>query len=383
MLLAARRRALCTRPIYANQHLLPRLPLPTLDATLGRYLAAAKPLVPPPQYEATASLVQALLEDERSELRALQSQLEATESTRSAPSYVAQAWDDMYLCGRWPLPLNSNPGWASESFTFPPAATTQVQRAARLIAAMTKVALEVEDGTLSPDVFKGVIPVDMNQYARMFSSTRLPRRGRDELHKAVAAAPMVPYIAVLRGSDFWKMPVLDAAGVPLSVLALEESLERVCSDTPSSHSPSSSAAPAPSLAALTTMDRDSWADTRALLAAHRPINAASLATLDDALFHCCLDLGPPVDHDTDAAVRLALCGHPADAPRWFDKGITVMVSADGLPMGQFEHSWGDGMCARPPPVIACAHTHAHASLSLNARLLTAAQPQCPPSLPIR
>lgn len=331
------RRALCTRPMYANQHVLPRLPLPTLEGTLRRYLEAAKPLVPPPQYEATASLVQ----EAREALSSLQSSLEATESAKSEPSYVAAAWDDMYLCGRWPLPLNSNPGWASESTAFPPTATSQVQRAARLIAAMTKVALEVEGGTLSPDVFKKTIPVDMNQYAKMFASMRIPRRGRDELHKAAPTSPMVSFIAVLRGADFWKVPVLDAAGAPLSVAALEASLDVVCNSSPSAVS-------APSLAALTTMDRDAWADSRASLSAHHPTNAASLAALDDALFHCCLDLGPAVDHDTDAAVRLALCGHPTSAPRWFDKGITVMVSSDGVPMGQFEHSWGDGMYVLRP-----------------------------------
>jgi len=47
--------------------------------------------------------------------------------------------------------------------------------------------------------------------------------------------------------------------------------------------------------------------------------------------------------DLDAAVRVALCGDNRSAPRWNDKCVTMSFSADGVPSGQFEHSWGDGI----------------------------------------
>ena len=55
-----------------------------------------------------------------------------------------------------------------------PQRNSQVQRAARLIAAGCGFAMQVESGALTPDVFKGKIPVDMRQYKSMFASTRIP-----------------------------------------------------------------------------------------------------------------------------------------------------------------------------------------------------------------
>lgn len=342
-------RMLSTKPITKNQRLLPRLPLPSLEDTLQRYLKAAEPVVEPDQFVATSAVVSEALA-EGSELRKLQAQLSEADGLKRDASFIAVEWDDMYLKGRWPLPLNSNPGWVSETSVFPENATTQVQRAARMVAATTKVALKVETGTLSPDLFKGKIPVDMRQYSQMFAATRLPARDRDRLHKAPPCPPphaTVPYIAVLRGADFWRVPVLDAAGDPLSVRALEGMLQTVCDATDAASATASARSDrdvaTPSLAALTTLERDSWADARAALASHSPLNAASLAVLDDSLFHLCLDVGDAVEADTDAAVREGLCGHPATAPRWFDKSLSLMLSSDGVPMGQFEHAWGDGI----------------------------------------
>ena len=177
----------------------------------------------------------------------------------------------------------------------------------------------------------------------MFSSTRLPRRGCDVLHKAPVPAR---HVVVLRREHFWSLPVFDAAGEPLSVGELEAALEHVCEESDRLSATSSAGsvwADAPlSLAALTTMDRDSWADAREVLEAHSLTNQTSLATIDEALFALCLD-ARAVDGDLCRAVRQALAGNSTDAPRWHDKAVTLMITADGIPLGQFEHSWGDGI----------------------------------------
>ena len=43
--------------MMANQHKLPRLPLPTLDDTLDRYLEAVEPLVSSSEFETTRRVV--------------------------------------------------------------------------------------------------------------------------------------------------------------------------------------------------------------------------------------------------------------------------------------------------------------------------------------
>ena len=182
----------------------------------------------------------------------------ASEAARSEPSYVARAWDEMYLSGRWPLALNSNPGTVLYERIFADdlaGETAQVPRAARMVAAAVAFAEQVEAGTLAPDVFKGV-PVDMRQcvqqgfapriacvsapctfllprthapprplrYPRMFSSTRLPRHGSDVLHKAT---PPARHIVVLRREHFWAVPVYGADGAPLITTSCMHSPMRI------------------------------------------------------------------------------------------------------------------------------------------------------------
>lgn len=90
---------------------------------------------------------------EGSALRALHRELEEREAKALDPSFVSVGWDMMYLKGRWPLPINSNPGTVTPTATFGDA-RTQVARAARLAAAATDFALRIADGSLTPDVFK-------------------------------------------------------------------------------------------------------------------------------------------------------------------------------------------------------------------------------------
>jgi carnitine O-acetyltransferase len=139
---------------------------------------------------------------EGSALRALHRELEEREAKAVDPSFVSVGWDMMYLKGRWPLPINSNPGTVTPTATFGDA-RTQVARAARLAAAATDFALRIAEGSLTPDVFKGVV-LDMRQYPRMFSSTRLPvAGGADTWHKAPPERSR--HMVVLRGTSFWKV----------------------------------------------------------------------------------------------------------------------------------------------------------------------------------
>jgi hypothetical protein len=188
----------------------------------------------------------------------------------------------------------------------------------------------------------------MRSYTRMFGMNREPAVGCDVLRKADGAR----HVTVLRGDAFWQVPVIDgASGKPLSVEAIEASLHAVCKGSAPSGWRNPFASSAPSLAILTAGGRDAWARTRAELAAHSPGNAEALAAVEASLFHVSLDLvdlgtggkANPAGKQLDAAVRVALCGDAARAPRWFDKSATAVVSADGIPSFSFEHSWGDGI----------------------------------------
>lgn len=120
----------------------------------------------------------------------------------------------------------------------------------------------------------------MRQYGAMFASTRIPRRGADELQKAGARGRSASrHIVVLRGDSFWRVEVLDASGRPLPLEAVEAALRHVVDSSPAA------APPSPSVAALTTAGRDRWAERREELRVASEQNAAALATVDSALFH--------------------------------------------------------------------------------------------------
>jgi carnitine O-acetyltransferase len=148
--------------MLSKQSTLPRLPLPSLEDSLARYLAATAPLVTPSQHTITRAIVSAAL-DEGSPLRQLQHELVARDAKASDPSYVSAAWDNMYLDGRWPLAINSNPCAVNRVEAFGER-RTQLERAARIVTAAVAVSQEVAAGTLRPDRFKGM-HLDMRQYA--------------------------------------------------------------------------------------------------------------------------------------------------------------------------------------------------------------------------
>ena len=116
----------------------------------------------------------------------------------------------------------------------------------------------------------------------------------DELRKANGAHGDARHVLVLRREHFWAVPVCVDAGAgagagalqPLSVAALARSLQFVRDEsdrltalaagtsasagggTGSRVAPATGAGPSSSLAILTTLDRDTWADARAALEAH-------------------------------------------------------------------------------------------------------------------
>ena len=334
-----------TSPMMANQASLPRLPLPSLEQTLGRYMAAITPIVGKDELERNRKAVEAALAPDSS-LRELHAQLYASDESRDDLSYVSTAWDEMYLAARCSVALNSNPGAVVRSKTaFDESTTSQIARAARMVVANAAFALRVESGALSPDVMRGV-PLDMRQYEGMYGATRLPREGVDVLHKAPPSNSR--HIVVLVRDSIWKLPIFDeASGSLLSVSSIEEALREICEQTAPPNGRAS-----PSLAVLTTADRDTWARLRADLESHSPANVSSLGAIDDALFALSLDTATagtkggdePSGAQMVAAERLALCGDAYDAPRWMDKSVSLCVSADGVPIIHFEHSWGDGIC---------------------------------------
>ena len=198
-------------------------------------------------------------------------------------SYIEPFWDDMYLAGPWPLPVNVNPfyllrdeedGGGDAGYAPPAPGRAQARRAARVTCAIARWWCKARAGALEPEVEgRGdrATHACMSNYGRVLGTARVPRfAARD----ALALHPRARHIAVLRGGRAYAVDVLaddgpgeGEGGVPTAMLseaALEETLAALC-ERADAEAREDAARGAPDLLALTGADRDEWARHRSAL----------------------------------------------------------------------------------------------------------------------
>ena len=138
---------------------LPRLPIPRLDQTVSEFCDQLRPLLEPAELAAAGANAQDFLFGPGPRLQA---ELEARDAAAPATSYVKPFWDAMYLRGRYPVPINSNPFVAWEP---DPNQRTQLGRATSLVFAMLKWRQGMLAGQIEPDLGRNG-PLCMSEYAR-------------------------------------------------------------------------------------------------------------------------------------------------------------------------------------------------------------------------
>ncbi|ETE69025.1 Choline O-acetyltransferase, partial [Ophiophagus hannah] len=174
-----------------REKVLPKLPVPSLQQTLNRYLQCMKHLVTEEQYKKTKTLVEKFgAPGGQGEF--LQKKL--LERHEQMDNWVLQYWlDDMYLNNRSALPINSSPG-----IIF---ACQQFQEADNQLS-----------HTLPVDFARGQLsghPLCMKQYYGLFSSYRLPGHIKDTLvsHKS-NIMPEPDHIIVACNNQFFVLDVV-------------------------------------------------------------------------------------------------------------------------------------------------------------------------------
>jgi carnitine O-acetyltransferase len=84
-----------SKPLYASQSSLPKLPIPTLSSTIHKYLETLKPLLTPSQFETSTSAAQEFLHSDFS--KTLQKRLE--ERAGSRDSWLSEWWNEAAYMG--------------------------------------------------------------------------------------------------------------------------------------------------------------------------------------------------------------------------------------------------------------------------------------------
>lgn len=338
-------------PSMHYQKSLPRLPVPKLEDTIRRYLAAQRTLLDDDQFRTTEKLAQ----DFQSGVgKQLHEELVAQDKNNKHTSYISGPWFDMYLSSRDSVVLNFNPFM---SFTPDPKAeyNDQLVRATNMVCSAVRFMKTLRAGILEPEVFHlnpaksdtdgfknfirwvpsslswfgaymvNAFPLDMSQYFRLFNSTRIPKRGRDELFTDNKGR----HLLVMRNGNMYVFDIVDRDGNLVKPAEIQSHLKYILSD--------STPAPAFPLGVLTSENRDVWAGLRDKLIAAG--NAEDLRVVDSALFCLCLDDESMRDHIHTSHNML----HGDGCNRWYDKSFSIILAKDGQAAINFEHSWGDGV----------------------------------------
>eukprot|EP00295_Goniomonas_pacifica_P035322 CAMPEP_0175973358 /NCGR_PEP_ID=MMETSP0108-20121206/42745_1 /TAXON_ID=195067 ORGANISM="Goniomonas pacifica, Strain CCMP1869" /NCGR_SAMPLE_ID=MMETSP0108 /ASSEMBLY_ACC=CAM_ASM_000204 /LENGTH=453 /DNA_ID=CAMNT_0017302787 /DNA_START=144 /DNA_END=1505 /DNA_ORIENTATION=- len=173
----------------------------------------------------------------------------------------------------------------------------------------------------------------MHQWAKIYGTCRVPGDPVDESRRTDDSRHIVVFTPECRA---YRLQVLDQERLPLCEQDILEALRHIASE-------SKAAGTAPSVAALTTADRGTWAQARALLVAD-PVSAASVEAIETALFVVSLAPSPPPADKPDYW-KEASCPS-SHGYRWHDTAIQYCFYPGGGGSCSMEHSELDGA----PPV---------------------------------
>ncbi|WP_433575241.1 choline/carnitine O-acyltransferase [Nocardia brasiliensis] len=324
-----------TERTFAADDTLPRVPLPTLEASCHRFLEWCAPLLTADELATTEAAVADLLRPD-SPARTLHAALAEYDATAGVGSWLDLFWPSRYLGRRDRIALNANFFFLFREETTLATSTgaNQVERAAGIISAAVDYKLALDQEAIPPVLQRGqALSMWQNKY--LFSETRIPGAEQDSVRVPYSAEWPGPstakhVVVFFRGSMF-RMDVLGADGVPYSLDDLADGLREVLKAGARSTRTDSA------VGHLTTKARAEWAASRQSLLAE-PANAAALDTVETALFCVCLEDFAPRD-ELHACDQLL---HGDSANRWFDKSVSFIVFGDGQAGINIEHCGLDG-----------------------------------------
>ncbi|KAL4244688.1 carnitine/choline acetyltransferase family protein [Abortiporus biennis] len=301
---------------------LPRLPVPTLESTTSKWLETVQPHLKPAEFSTTQKAVSTFLQSEQSKI--LQERLKARAADPNVKNWLSDWWNDVaYMGYRDPVVVYVSYFFVHKDDVKKP---SQARKAAELVKGLLPFRSLVESQQLEPEKVRGA-PLSMDSYKWLFHSSRLPVKPSDTARKYDAATHN--HVVFVRKNKFFKVPLVDESGRELTAAELEVQVERVIRLAGSEK--------APAVGALTSDNRDVWADARASLIAADPKNVASLEAIESAMIVVCLDDTKPVTREDSSWA----CWVGDGRNRFYDKH-QLIVFENGKSGFLGEHSCMDG-----------------------------------------
>ncbi|KAG6868422.1 hypothetical protein C0993_003099 [Termitomyces sp. T159_Od127] len=288
-----------TNSTFAQQHKLPKLPIPELEDTCRRYLRALEALQDEQEHSKTQEAVRDFLENDgpkiQEKLKEWAAQKDSLAISRISGKSFYAAYEirliallryESYLSHTDPVVLALNPFFVLENDPTPDRGS-QLPRAATLIVSSLGFVHDLRAGLLQPDMVRGT-PLDMDQYKRLFGTSRIPT----ERGCVMDTKENANHIVVLRRGQFYWFEVLDDENRP--VLTEREVLRNLQAIVADADQVNRSEIARGAIGVLSTENRKNWSKLRSKLACDRH-NASCLEIVDDALFVVCLDDATPVN----------------------------------------------------------------------------------------
>ncbi|KAI9341030.1 acyltransferase ChoActase/COT/CPT [Zopfochytrium polystomum] len=323
-------------PTFANQSIIPRLPIPPLPQTTAKYLESCRPLLSDADFARTKAAVENFARTGGFG-EVLQQRLHELDA-QTENSWLEDIWlNKAYLEWREPSLINVN--WWCQFKDHPKGLVPkpkdggvtefQLERASGLISSLLDFKTLIDKEAL-PAEYQRDRPLCMNQYKNQFGVTRIPGSPRDTIHSVFP--PTADHVIVICRDQLYRLDVVKN-GKRVTQKYLRGALRAIADDSAKTNRQEP-------LGVLTAGHRDDWFKAYSELMQLSPTNVASFETIKSALFVVCLDTDSlegyershhQIFHNTDASNR------------WFDKSIQLIVTPEGRAGVNGEHTPADAV----------------------------------------
>lgn len=322
----------------AHQESLPKLPVPPLQQTCERYLAALEPIVEEEDLQHTRQLLEEFQHGGVGER--LQKGLERR--AKKMENWLSDWWLKVaYLDYRMPVVVHSSPGVVLPRMEFHDR-KGQMRFAAKLISGVLDFKTMIDNETL-PLEYLGGQPLCMSQYYQVLSSCRIPGTKSDSVINYAQGRRPPSHITVVHNFQFFVLDVYNSDGTPLTVDQLYIQLEKIWNSSLQTNKEP--------IGILTSQDRNTWGKAYNNLIKDKT-NKESVRAIQKSIFTVCLDAPMPRVSDemyrSRAAMQMLHGGGSRwnSGNRWFDKTIQFIIGEDGSCGLIYEHAPAEG-----PPIV--------------------------------
>ncbi|KAF9170354.1 hypothetical protein BGX20_009083 [Mortierella sp. AD010] len=330
------------------QNTLKKLPVPSLEETLTKYLRSIEPLATPEELERSKALAKDFVKPgglgETLQQRLL-------DVDRAAPyNWLDDTWWISKAYHEWREPLLVNSNWyilmknePNHPTVFHPTAenprfsTFQVKRSAHVAQQLLDYLDTLHSQQIPPEKTR-TGTLCMHQYTQIVA-TRIPQHACDKLVYTPFPSPS-KHIVLIVEDQFFKIDVYSKDGKRF----LDGDLERQFLNVIKQLKEIKASAP---VGLLTCDHRDAWAVAREHLVVLDPKNRESLQVIEDALFCVTLEsFAEPskAERKTDYSewAKYGMHGHGGHN-RWCDKSLNLIFERDGKFLCHGEHSPCDAL----------------------------------------